>query len=153
MCFGSGDIETKEVPLMSPEQQKMLSQLLSGTMSAMKGFPLGQAYGGPVESSWQPQPFMAPNTMRRGPIGPGQMPGQMPGQGPGNLSGGNFGRPNIQPAAKGKGMGPGAGGIQNRPGGVQGNANLMANLLAGPMPNTMTQGMTGNFPKRPGGRR
>lgn len=140
---GPGEIETKEVPLMSPEQQKILSQLLQGTMSAMEGFPLGQAYGGAVESSWQPQPFMgqnaSQNTMRRGPAGPGGMPVSLPG--------GNMGRRTIQPASKGKGMGPGAGGIRNRPEGAQSNANLMADLLSGPMPNIMTEGMTGNIPK------
>lgn len=135
---GPGEIETKEVPLMSPEQQKILSQLLGGTMNAMQGMNLGQGYGGPVASSWQPQPFMGPKDPSGGRI-----------RQTGGLPGGGMAGPGMR--GKMKGMRPGAGGIRNRPGGVQSESSLMANLLAGPMPNTMTQGMTGNFPRRPGG--
>lgn len=123
---GSTDIETKEVPLMSPQQQQMLNQLLQGSMSAMQGFPLGQAYGGPVASSWQPQPFMGPqNRMGGGRQGGSRFGGMTPNM-PGKRS-------MIRREDQGSE--------------VQGNANLMAKLLGGPMADTMTQGMTGNIPK------
>lgn len=141
---GPGELETQQIPLMSPAQQQMLSQLLAGTMQGMQGFPLGQAYGGPTESSWQPMPFMGDEykaiqakKTRQGAEEVGSMFG-------GNMPGKVAGIKRRQATTSR----PPIGGGQEMPGaGVQDNASLMANLLAGPMPNTMTQGMTGNIPK------
>lgn len=137
---GTNELETQELPLMNAAQQKMLNQLIAGTMQGIQGFPLGQGYGGPVASSWQTKPFMGDEYKK----------GQAErARGTGGTMGGMFGagRGKI-PTASRQPMG----GAQDMPGaGVQQNANLMARLLGGPMPDTMTQGMTGNIPRfRPG---
>lgn len=134
---GENEIETQQVPLMNAAQQKMLNQLLAGTMQGMQGYPLGQAYGGPVASSWETKPFMG-DEYKKGQAGrAGEAMGQVGGMF------GMRGRGNRIPGMPSPGQRPGA----MPEAGVQGNANLMAKLLGGPMADTMTQGMTGNIPR------
>ena len=129
MGGGSDELNTQEIPLMSPKQQQVMNQLLSGGMSALRGLQLGQAYGGPVASSWQPRPFVG--SPAGGDGGLRSIP---------DLMGGLFGSRMRQGPGRRPGGAAGAG--------IQENANLLANLLAGPTVNPMTQGMTGNMPGR-----
>lgn len=55
--MAKGDLETQQVPLMDPEQLKIYKALLNSFTGMMQGFPLGEAFGGPYESSYSPLIF------------------------------------------------------------------------------------------------
>jgi len=143
---GNNEIQTEQLPLMSPQQENMFNKMLEGVFKQMRGFPLGQAYGGPVESSWQSQPFMGPESSGQG--GPDMRQG-------GNPSGqaAEMIRKTMMPG-KGKPTGREGGGayesILNSMGPEQGllpQPNSMTQLLTSPFTDPFTQGMTGNYPR------
>ena len=163
MCFGSGDneIKTEQLPLMSPQQEEIFNKTLQGMFQMMQGFPLGQAYGGPVESSWSPQPFgsgrnveksgttsMSPGHHRIKPppgsdptqsVGPGRIGGETP-RGPGGrgMEGGGAYESILGSMGANEGLVP--------------QPNAMTELLTSPFVAPFRQGMTGNYPKfRPPG--
>ena len=51
---GSKGPEVTQIPLMSQPQNQLLDQLLSFIPQAMGGVQLGEAYGGPQQSSYSP---------------------------------------------------------------------------------------------------
>lgn len=134
------ELQTQQVPIMNPSQQKILNQLLAGTMQGMQGFPLGQGYGGPVASSWQTRPFMG-DEYKKGQAGRAREVSGTIGRTFGS------GRSKIPTASRP----PIVAGQDMPEAGIQENASLMAKLLGGPMADTMTQGMTGNIPRFRGG--
>ena len=158
MGGGSKEPQVTEVPLMSPEQNQLLGDLLTFLPQAMGGFQLGEAYGGPSEASYSP--FTIPEGGGKG----------------GPPTGGRRDRDVDRGTRRGGGDddgGRGGGGGQvrardrSRPA-LDGILNSEPNLpvsvpesqpispieqaLTQPIISPFTQGMTGNYPRRPGRR-
>ena len=79
MGKGQKEPEVTQIPLMNPQQDKLLGQLLSFIPQAMGGVQLGQAYGGPSESSYSPFTIPGGEGMPTGGKG-GGVPGIVKGE-------------------------------------------------------------------------
>ena len=176
MGGGKKEPEVTQIPLMNQGQSQLLNQLLSFIPQAMGGIELGQAYGGPSESSYSPFTIPGGEDMPTGGKG-GGVPGGGGGRGRergrgGRRGGGGPGGRPAMASMDGKRGGPGGRTVPNRiPDPVldailnseelSGRTNIpdvrmpesqpispIEQSLTQPIISPFTQGMTGNYPRR-----
>ena len=126
MAKGQKEPQVTQATTQTPQQQALLNQLLQGYSAAIQGFPLGEMFGGPVESSWSPLPF---------------------GQSMGERTGITRKQPrkSVSETRPNKGAGK-ARGYGRR--GYDEDIGRYTELLTEGMVEPFREGMTGNFPRR-----
>lgn len=152
--MAKGEPTVTQAPVMDPKQLEMLQNLITGVMGTVQGFPLGQAYGGPYESSFGVRPFdwTAGQNMGLGRdiFGGGSNEAPSGGrtrrdEGPGVRDRDIFGG-GRSPQARESEERPSAGG--NEMGGDVIRQQMLTRLLTNPFMDPFRQEMTGNYPIR-----